>query len=232
MSVSEYAMPWNVGSLGKTQGKAGGQAALAAVPRLLREAAVWDWLEGAQQPGVPRDREMQMHLSLGMEFMLKGWGGTRWGNPEDFMGSAGWVSRPAKHSHSLTILIHGKNPNTPFTAPSLLTQPYSGVEHTLKLAEKKSTWKNHPLLQTCSGDKTRSCQLLTASQKILIVLHSICSQEQWMVCIKWWLEFIPLRSSEVKHKTINIYANTENVNQCFCHHMQLSIQAHKMFVII
>lgn len=54
------------------------------------------------------------------------------------------------------------------------------------------------------ADKTKSCQLLTASEKILVVLYCIGSQQQWMVCIKWWLELIPLRSSEVKHKTINI----------------------------
>lgn len=39
-------------------------------------------------------------------------------------------------------------------------------------------------------------ELLTASKQKLIILHCICSEEQRVVCIKWWLQFIPLRSSK------------------------------------
>lgn len=157
MNVSECAMPWNIGSLGmmwlgKAQAKAGGQPSLAAVPRLLREAAVWDWLEGAQRPGVPREREMHMYWlvtesGIHRRKWLKAREGMRWGNPEDFMGSGGWLSRPAKHPQSLTALLHGKNPNSTFTAPSLLTQLHTAllwgwthteIEHTLKNQLRKS----------------------------------------------------------------------------------------------
>lgn len=166
------------------------------------------WKQPSNQEFPGRGKCKCTHLSLGMEFTggngKKPGEGIRWGNPEDFMGSGGWLSsQPRTPTASLT-LIHGKNPNTTFPAPSLLAHTtLSGVEHTLKLAEKP-TQKITFCLKMYTWDKTRSCQLLTASQKILVVLHSICSQEQWMVCIKWWLEFIPLRSSEVKHKTINI----------------------------
>lgn len=39
-------------------------------------------------------------------------------------------------------------------------------------------------------------ELLTASEQELVILHSICGEEQRVVCIKWWLQFIPLRRSE------------------------------------
>lgn len=97
MNVSERAMPWNIGSLGmmwlgKTQAKAGGQAALAAVPRLLREAAVWDW---AGRSPAARSSQGQGWDALITGYgihrrkWLKAWEGMRWGNPEDLMDLVG-----------------------------------------------------------------------------------------------------------------------------------------------
>lgn len=170
INVSECVMPWNICSLGmmwlgKTQAKAGGQPSLEAVPRLLREAAVWDsgWKEPSNQES-PGRGGIQMHsfvteYGIHRRKWLKAWEGMRWGNPEDSMGSGGSLSRPAKHSHSLTTLIHVKNPNTTFTALPLPTQLHMALLWGWTYTEIgwKINSESHPLLKTCTWDKTRSC---------------------------------------------------------------------------
>lgn len=152
INVSECAMPWNICSLGmmwlgKTQAKAGGQPSLEAVPRLLREAAVWDsgWKEPSNQES-PGRGGIQMHsfvteYGIHRRKWLKAWEGMRWGNPEDPWDLVGHSQGQPSTPTASQLWFMSKIP----TLHSLLypyqhsyTRPYSGVEHTLKLAGKST----------------------------------------------------------------------------------------------
>lgn len=139
-------MPWNVGSVGKTQAKAGGQTSL---PRLLREAAAWDcgWKEPSNQEFPGKGKCRCTHLSLGMEITGgNGWKCKKEWGEETFMGSAGWLPSTPTASQ---LLIHGKNPNTTFTAPSLLTQLHTALlwGGTYTEVGWKINLENHPVLK-------------------------------------------------------------------------------------